>query len=417
LQGTEQQDAADEIAAEINNVRAAWRWAVEGLKLPQIEESLESLYLFYYARGWIQEGQSAFQHALDALEAGVEGEEGSGERVVMRLLARLGRFSWRLGRQQEAKALLQRSLAACERLEAAGDPEVAGEKAFGLFGLSVVLRGDGEHEQSQRLCQESLALYRQAGDRPGMAMALKHLGIVAGAMGRLEQAERQLGQALALYQEIGDPHGTANTLNDMGVVTARQGALAQAKQMHAKCLSIRRRIEDLWGVGTSLNNLGYLAYLAQEYAEAKEHLSESLSIQRQIGDRYQIANCLCNLGAVGAALGERRDALDRLRESLRIASEIEARPLILEALGEIGALLAVGTEAEQEQGVELLALVRHHTYTDTWTTARAEEKLTQLAPGLKPEGSTWSLEESVERLEEVVSALLERRIDRADRLD
>jgi tetratricopeptide (TPR) repeat protein len=408
LRAREQHDAADEIAADIDNVRAAWRWAVEGLKLAEIEQSLKSLYLFYYARGWVQEGHSAFQRAL----AGLEGKEGRGEGIVGRLLTRLARFSWRLARHQEARELLQRSLAVWERLEAAGEPNVSGERAFRLFSLSVVLRGDGEHEHARELCQESLALYRQADNRPGVAMALKHQGIISGAMGSLEEAERQLGEALALYREIGDPYGTANTLNDLGVVAGRLGHMAQCRQMHSECLAVRRQIEDLWGVGTSLNNLGYLAYLDQEYAEAKAYLSESLAIQRQIGDRYHIANCLCNLGAAAAALGERRDALGHLYQALGIADEIEVRPLMLEALGEIGALLAVGETDEKERAVELLILVRDHTQADDGVAKRAEQSLAKLASSLGLEGSPSTLlRDGVRSVEDVVSALLNQRAD------
>jgi predicted ATPase/DNA-binding SARP family transcriptional activator len=380
LRGAEQQDAADEIAAEIDNVRAAWRWSTEQCRATEIAQSLESLHLFYYARGWVQEGQEAFQRALACMEAGASRLADEDGWISGRLMARLARFSHRLGRHPEAHDLLQKALALYDRFP--DRPEARGEVAFALFSMSVVLRGDGQYEEAQRLCQESLEIYQGIDDHPGVAMALKHLGIIQGALGQFEQAQQRLHGALRLYQDSGDSYGTANTLNDLGIVAAGMDQYVPAKRYYQECLAIRREIEDLWGIGTALNNLGYLAYLDGEYAEAKGFLTESLAIQLEIGDRYHIANCLNNLGAAACALGEYDEAADHLYEALRSAHQIDANPLVLEILAEIGALWVASAPQDRERAIELLAFVLHHPLTDRWTADRAKRRLAQLAPDL-----------------------------------
>jgi len=61
LIGPTQQEALTEIGTEIENVRAAWSWAVEQSRLEEIERSLEGLFRFYVRQSWYQEGYDAFQ--------------------------------------------------------------------------------------------------------------------------------------------------------------------------------------------------------------------------------------------------------------------------------------------------------------------------------------------------------------------
>ena len=78
------------------------------------------------------------------------------------------------------------------------------EAAFPLYHLSELARGDGDYQEAERLCQESLNLYQQNEDLFGMARATNHLGILAGMQGRLGEAESLLHQALELYRKSGD---------------------------------------------------------------------------------------------------------------------------------------------------------------------------------------------------------------------
>jgi tetratricopeptide (TPR) repeat protein len=403
LRGARQQQVVDEIAADIDNIRVAWQRAVADRRAREIDQSLESLHLFYYARGWVHEGYDAFEAALDALQSAArsEGAQSEGDRhralawIVGRLSARTGRLAYRLGMNRKAEELLRKSLAVWDEIGGApgqaadaalpGADDVRRERAFSLYCLSAIVRGDGEYADAQQLCDQSYHLFRACNDRPGMAMALRHTGIIAGSLERYEEAQDQLQQALAIYQEIGNPYGIANTLNDLGIVAAGQDQYATAKSYHQEGLSIRRQIRDLWGVGTSLNNLGYLAYLSQEYASAREFLQESLAIQREIGDRFHIANCLSNLSAATAAMGELHEAATYLHEGLQIAAEIGAGPLVLELLGEVGALLVSSGTKDKTDAAKLLTFVLHHPFANQWVRERAEPKLAQVAGDLAPD--------------------------------
>jgi tetratricopeptide (TPR) repeat protein len=429
LRGARQQQSVSAITADLENVRTAWRWSVSHRQVEQIGQSLESLHLFYYARGWAQEGYRALSQALDALEYSGTRDAAPLDRardrahtvVVGRLLARKGRFAYRLGLHQEARELLSASLTIWSTLEESQsqvsedaqtgrDLDVRQETAFSLFCLSAVARSEGKHGEAEQLCEQSHDLYRQCQDQLGVAMALRHLGIISGSTGAFLKAQSQLQEALTLYQKIGNPYGIARTLNDLGIVAAELDQYDAAKRYHQECLVLRRQINDPWGIGTSLNNLGYLAYLATEYASAREYLQESLAIQREIGDRFQIANCLSNLGAAEMALGEAEEAARHLHEGLGMASESGAGPLAMEILGEIGALIGSVGAAGKRDAARLLAFVANHALAGRWVREQAKSMAATVTGALPEEGLRTAKEKGAAgELESIVSDVLERR--------
>jgi predicted ATPase/DNA-binding SARP family transcriptional activator/Tfp pilus assembly protein PilF len=377
LKGNGQEQAAAEIATDIDNVRTAWRWAVKQRRVAELGRGLESLHLFYFTRSWYQEGAEAFREAAGGLKTALRGRPPS--LVLGQLLARQGRFVYRLGRYQEAQGLLEESLTILRELETQGHPDLSREIAFGLFCLSVVLRGDGQYREAEKMCQQSLMLYRESGDRFGMAMALKLLGIIAGSRGRYEEAQHLLHEALGHHQVTGNDHGIADILNDLGIVAVGMGQHEEATRLYRECLAMRRESGHVWGIGTALNNLGYLAYLRGDYAEAKGLLEESLVIQKEIGDRYNIANCLSNLGAATCALAQYQEARKHFGEALRIALDIGADPLVLEILTEIATLLAAKEGEDKGQATELFAVVTQHPASARPTRDKAEQGLAELA--------------------------------------
>jgi tetratricopeptide (TPR) repeat protein len=344
---------------------------------------LESLHLYTYHRGWIQEGQAALITALGT----VQSEQHTWLRG--RLSARAGRLSGRLGLYAQAKAQLGESLDLYRRVKGEGSQEdVQREQALALLAQSAVLRAEGAREEAQQAAEQALELYRASSDTPGTAHALGILGMLRGSLGEIEGAQALLSEALTLYGELGDPYGQASVLNDLGNVAAGSGRLDEARVHYDRCLVFRHQIGDLWGAGILLNNLGYLAYLTGNHTEAVEFLQQSLAIQREIGDRYHIANCLSNLGAAHRALGQVSAAASYLYEGLELAHEIGARPLVLEISAEIGIVLAAREQRACERAAELLAFVSHHPLTDKWTAQRTQAALRELTPELPPD--VWS---------------------------
>ena len=335
------QQALDEIGQEIDNVRAAWRWAVADRKQEQIEKSLESLYRFYEMRSWFLEGEEALGQAARALEGGIDaGDEPEGcgsDALLARVLTHKGWFCLKLSRFQEGRELLKASLSAFRRLD------VPGETARALNHLGYASAMLGDFDEAARLFQEATTIYKAIGDLIGMASSLNNIGIVAMQQKRHAEAELLLKESLAIREKTGNLSGMVDSLTNLGLVAETLGQYAEAKGFHRKCFGVCIELDDWWG----------------------------------------IANSLCNLGFSFCALGEILAAWKCFQESLEIAMDLEAANLMLEDLIGIATLLA--EEEEDVQATELVSCALHQSAVSGKAQERAEYLFSKLESRLSPQ--------------------------------
>jgi predicted ATPase len=161
LKGSRQMAALAEMDVEIDNARAAWDWAAAQGRVAWLDRSLDGLAGYYDWRVRYEEGETALQ-AADSLQAAATGDE---LRVLGRVLAWQGLFTWKAGRTELANQRLEQSLVLLE------DPLLAGqdtrpERAFALFCQGYAVH-DVDREAARDLCEHSVALYEALGDRYG----------------------------------------------------------------------------------------------------------------------------------------------------------------------------------------------------------------------------------------------------------
>ena len=118
-------------------------------------------------------------------------------RVRARILTWQSVFSEGLGRFETARQLLRLSLSLLD------DPALANhdtrpERAFTLQHLANLASWAGDREGVRRGYEESLALYRELGDRWGTAAALYGLGYLALVSGVYDEMGTQIFYA---YEE------------------------------------------------------------------------------------------------------------------------------------------------------------------------------------------------------------------------
>jgi hypothetical protein len=149
----------DEIAAEIDNIRAAWQWAVDHDDLACLQHAQASLFSFYSMRGMTGEGVSGFARAIDKLSAGLE-DKPTPERTLAlgRLLVRQG---WLLLRanQLESRETMQRGVELLKAVEL----DTRAERAAALGDLGGMLYFSGDPEQAEACYTDGLALARAVG--------------------------------------------------------------------------------------------------------------------------------------------------------------------------------------------------------------------------------------------------------------
>ncbi len=200
--------ALDEINTELENVRAAWDWAVDHVRINELGYGSSGLARFYELTGLLSEGTTAFNRAVECLEAQADAAAELPEEVALvlgRLLAEIAHF---LSVQGE----YSRAIQVARRIERLGqETHLTSLQAWGAYQQGEALYSLGNHDEAQRWLQQSLTLARAAQARSTEADALYSLGRIAMQQHDTE-ASIYYHQALAIYRLLGHRWGETRVL-------------------------------------------------------------------------------------------------------------------------------------------------------------------------------------------------------------
>jgi predicted ATPase len=303
LRGGRQRETLSEIEAELENIRAAWQWAIGQLKVEQIKKSVEPLGLFYDFRGRYLEGVRAFEQALQRLD----GQEHTRQVALTLVLLWLnvGGLYIRLGRLEEAEVVLAECQTLYHQLNLPQLPGFATDPAL-FLGIIASIRGN--YDEAARLGQQGLQTSQAHNHLLNQELACYVLGRAALVQGQHDLARQYFQQAYALTQEIKDRWFMAYCLNELGNVARALGDYDQASQHYQVSYDLRKEFDDPEGMAVALNYLGEIARLQKEYQSAERLYRQSLAIYRDIGDKGGLAATLNGLGQTACAQGDYRAA-------------------------------------------------------------------------------------------------------------
>src|SRR5262249_46806202 len=108
------------------------------------------------------------------------------------------------------------------------------------------------------LYAESLAIFRQLGDRPGIAISLADQANVALKQGDHTAARSGYEESLQISRELGNQVNIAVALNNLGKIVREQGDPQAARSLHRQSLPIRRDLGDKGGFPWSLEAFAVL---------------------------------------------------------------------------------------------------------------------------------------------------------------
>ena len=240
----------------------------------------------------------------------------------------------------EAIPLMQSAVAMHRQLWGA---EPYPDYADALSGLGLLLRDQGDYDQSEKLLQESLAMYRRLlGDKHrDVAIALNNLGLVQHRKGNLAEAESSYRQALAMERELlGEVHpDVALTLTNLAYVMYDIGDVEGALQVLGKSLDVYRKLfpGDNPEVARTMNRLGYWYTEKRDYATADRYLEEALSMRRRLFGKSHpdIASSLTHVAILQVATHKYQDALLSSRAAVEMfaaASDSDWRTAVADSV-------------------------------------------------------------------------------------
>jgi non-specific serine/threonine protein kinase len=102
----------------------------------------------------------------------------------------------------------------------------------------------GNPSRAKGLLEESLGIYREAGDRNGVAWCLIYLGHIAAGEGDLAAAAARFRESLRLFVEIEEPPGAVNALVGLSEVEQRRGHPQSAARLIGATIGIGEHTAD-----------------------------------------------------------------------------------------------------------------------------------------------------------------------------
>lgn len=292
------------------------------------------------APNWLARVTAEIPNLRAALRWALDSGEPSDLAAGLRTAGALWRF-WQLqGSLREAAEWFEQLLAD-PRGEALG-----AARAKALRGAGGIAYWQNDMARSRERYEGSVALYRELDDPAGLAAALNDLGYLPMMSGEVPLARDLFTEARNLFREGGDSWNMA--LAEMNIASADffGGDYEEARTVIQGLLPIIRERGDRFWLTEAITGLGQLEQLTGRYPEARRYYLESLQLALDAGTSPQVAMVLEPLSNVDSAEGNHRRAVTLWGAAQAIKERVgggappemmqtfDPRPAAIEAIGE-----------------------------------------------------------------------------------
>ena len=249
LTGPVQGPWLDRLERELNNFRAAMRWAIDRDRAELGMRLGSALWRFWQIRAHMGEGRQLLAELLD-MKADVD------PRLRARALAAAGSLAYWHADAHTALRMYEESLAI---RRAVGDPSELASALYDLGHALSALEAIRDLERGRALETEALEIYRSLGDGTGEAWLIWALGCNSSFADDHEGALPNLTFSVERFRALDDPFGLAWSLHMFGLSNARLDRVDLSERSWREALTIFAAVDDASGIDTMLENLARLA--------------------------------------------------------------------------------------------------------------------------------------------------------------
>jgi predicted ATPase/DNA-binding NarL/FixJ family response regulator len=268
-----------------------------------------------------------------------------GGEMGLRLAAALAWFAHFANHATEARTWLVMAL------QQADAPTPAHAKARWGAGLMAMIQADLGAAHTE--LETSIALWRQIGDRHGLARALRELTFVDLCQGNVSEAYRHGEESVALGRGAGSKWDLALSLHNLAYALIGQNHYDAAQALFQESYEVCQLLQDPWGISNALAGLGYVTGYQGDYTTARSYLEEALALRGTTEDRWSIAEVLNLLGEVVQLQGDLDKARTIHGECLMLGHEIGNVAQMAASLRHLACIAL--TNRQDERAVRLFA--------------------------------------------------------------
>ncbi|MBA3289337.1 MAG: AAA family ATPase, partial [Acidimicrobiia bacterium] len=219
--------------------------------------------------------------------------------------------------------------------------------------LGTVGRMEGNLDVGRVELDRAVELFRELGDRPRLAQALRARGFSEVFGGTLSVAKEYIDQALVMFKELDDERGHAWAHHDLAWVAFMTGDFTDAELQMEDAAQRFEALGDRVGVHWAQGLKAFVLYFQRRFDEAEELATVLEAEARRWGDtwaRLMMVSLLSNLRLWTGRVAEAEQFGERALAGFR---EIGDRFGMTQALASLNrARAALGKVAEVRRGAE-----------------------------------------------------------------
>ncbi|MEX1208020.1 MAG: adenylate/guanylate cyclase domain-containing protein [Acidimicrobiia bacterium] len=224
---------------------------------------------------WWQRIDTELDNLRQAMTWAIEGGEPA---LALEIAGGFWRFWWFKARWSEGVSWLERAVGA------AGEDAPALVRAQGLLGLGTLLISTERHLESVPMLEEAGELYRRLDEEGadtallmhGYSAALINLGVEMEGLNEFDRAAELNEQALEVSRRIGDPAGLAVSLGNLAESAGRTGDVEGARERFRNAIAASRALESAQRLCEQYWQVGFFELSAGEPGRAREAFQQSL---------------------------------------------------------------------------------------------------------------------------------------------
>jgi predicted ATPase/DNA-binding CsgD family transcriptional regulator len=270
------------LRAEQDNLRALLTWSLGGKENTYGLRLVAALSEYWYYNGFAAEG-------LHWTELALEKADEATPSLRAGVLCTAGYLSYNLNDLHKGKEYLHRSLSLYQKI---GDKRGAALSSILLSIMGVDM--PQEIQKSIGLAQESLVVFRELGDKPGISLALNILGELRRVEGDYESARQYYEACLEIVKETGERLREAMQYHNLGLIATHQNQPQLAEKLMKQALIISIELDNNYHLAGGISSLagpavslGYSKRAAQLLGAAYAAM-ESLGTNQQPADQVEV---------------------------------------------------------------------------------------------------------------------------------
>jgi tetratricopeptide (TPR) repeat protein len=181
------------------------------------------------------------------------------------------------------------------------DPVLRARALRCLGGCTFI---SGDYEGAKRLQEESLALFRAAGDEEGAAIILHRLAIASITTGEPDTARGLLEQSLELFRKSGNRRGEAESIGTKGYLAEAEGRLEEALGFYEQSAAFAVEVGFSWWQRNMLLSAAEAELRLGRPEDGEQRAHKGLRAANEMSDRRGVVFALALLAWAAASHGD-----------------------------------------------------------------------------------------------------------------